>query len=284
MPWKLIKIPAWHWLGIGVCVVVLVLKGFSVDQLFIEVWFLLLIPGVILSYHFGFKGVIVNTGITAVAIALAFLGNLVFPSMTLPDPWHAFLAMSIFVAVSLAIGLMGESFRDRERKFQQLAVTDPLTGLYNRRYLAERLQGEVNRAQRHHLPLVVAILDLDEFKQINDTRGHLVGDEMLVQVSGILKNNVRKEDIAVRFGGDEFALVLPEVGEEGATAMVTRLARAVQERTGITLSVGMALFPRDAALPEELIAAADTALIMAKGRGKNQVAWFSPGTEGDLEV
>src|SRR5213082_2533844 len=129
--------------------------------------------------------------------------------------------------------LRNKQTHDKIRKLQvsleQMVVSDPLTGLHNRRYLMDRLIQEMQRADRHGEPLAFAMLDLDGFKPINDQFGHVVGDKVLRAVGNAIAKCVRVSDIAARYGGDEFAVILPQTPPEGAMRVCERLLRAISE-------------------------------------------------------
>jgi diguanylate cyclase (GGDEF)-like protein len=158
------------------------------------------------------------------------------------------------------------------------AVTDALTGLYNRGFFLQALQREVQRARRHDLLLSLVMVDLDDFKAINDTRGHLEGDRVLVKAANLINESLREIDIAARYGGEEFAVILPETSRAGAAVVADRIRQKVaaefaRRRTGpqVTLSAGVAGYPEDAGTAEDLIRRADEALYRAKADGKNRV-------------
>ncbi len=155
---------------------------------------------------------------------------------------------------------------------ETMARTDPLTGLPNRRAFREVLQREWLRAQRYGRPLGLFLLDLDNFKQINDQYGHLAGDQVLRQVASALRGTIRETDFIARYGGDEFVVLLPETGVSQGTQVAQRLIQAVEELhfVGVpeglrcSLSVGMAFHPEDADSPEKLLAVADQRLYQVK--------------------
>jgi diguanylate cyclase (GGDEF)-like protein len=168
----------------------------------------------------------------------------------------------------------------RMQRAEALSVTDDLTSLYNSRYLSQVLRREVKRGSRNGRPLSLLFLDLDGFKSINDTHGHLFGGRALVEAAGVIRSSARETDIVARFGGDEFALVLPETDSEGATAVGERVrdrvaAHAFLQRHGLsirlTASVGIATLPDVASSVETLIDAADQAMYRVKERGKNGI-------------
>jgi diguanylate cyclase (GGDEF)-like protein len=165
------------------------------------------------------------------------------------------------------------------------ASTDPLTGLANRRSLHERLAAEVARSQRHGGKLSVAVLDIDHFKEVNDSGGHESGDAVLVQVAGCLENQARAEDVLGRFGGDEFAWVMPETTREQAMVAVERarrlIAMTIARPHRITVSAGIC----DTGVtshPAELINHADTALYWSKVHGRNRAWIYDPAVTGEL--
>jgi diguanylate cyclase (GGDEF)-like protein len=172
------------------------------------------------------------------------------------------------------------SLQEECRRLQELAQTDSLTGLYNRRYLMKSLDQEMERTRRTGLPTSLAMLDLDYFKRFNDTNGHQFGDQVLSRVAHILKNNVRKLDIPCRYGGDEFALVLPGTRLPQAVRLAERLqkilARSREELQGrpasVTASFGVDTFMgRGGLSPETFLQRADRWLFVAKARGRNIV-------------
>jgi two-component system cell cycle response regulator len=174
-----------------------------------------------------------------------------------------------------------ESTRADNRRLEELATTDALTRLINRRALLERLSVEVDRARRFRSQLSLLMVDLDHFKSVNDEHGHLGGDEVLRQVGTLLAGAVRTIDVVARYGGEEFVVVLPETAPEGAVTFAERLRNSVAEqvfqlandrRFQLTCSIGVATFPSPrVASPEDLFATADEALYRAKSGGRNQV-------------
>jgi diguanylate cyclase (GGDEF)-like protein/PAS domain S-box-containing protein len=160
------------------------------------------------------------------------------------------------------------------------AIRDPLTGLYNRRFLEEALEREIRRATRRNAPVGVLMLDLDRFKSFNDAHGHAAGDALLRAFSAFLQSSVRLEDIACRYGGEEFSLILPNATLEQALMRAEQIregARQIQVEfhgqtlTGVTVSVGVAALPNHGDTPDRLLRAADAALYAAKADGRNCV-------------
>jgi diguanylate cyclase (GGDEF)-like protein/PAS domain S-box-containing protein len=171
--------------------------------------------------------------------------------------------------VNACVDLSGR--RKVEETLLKLSITDPLTGLFNRRYFDSMIAQEVNRAKRVGYPVSLIMLDLDEFKAYNDTRGHLAGDDILIGVAGIVSGSIRKDtDTACRYGGDEFVVILPNSDEEKALCVAYRIARRVLESFGeVSVSVGVAgLGENDS--EKELIHAADMAMYAEKGSKRQQ--------------
>jgi diguanylate cyclase (GGDEF)-like protein/excisionase family DNA binding protein len=163
------------------------------------------------------------------------------------------------------------------------AITDALTGLYNHRYLHERLSEELHRAREHQRPISVLFCDLDHFKGYNDTRGHSAGDAVLREVAHVIEQSVRNIDIAARYGGEEFVVLLVETGREAALAVAERIRERIRAAgftandVPLTVSIGVAGYPDDADRREDLLNRADSAMYLAKRRGRDQVATFGDG-------
>lgn len=174
-------------------------------------------------------------------------------------------------------------------KFEQLSVTDSLTGLYNRRFLKSRLEEELNRSIRQGLNLTVLFIDLDFFKSYNDVCGHIAGDLALKKTADIIKASVREMDVVARYGGEEFCAVLPGTSKSEAMIVAERIREEIELEKfpgesdipprRITASLGVASFPEDGRSYEELVHASDVALYQAKANGRNQIAVALPLTE-----
>jgi diguanylate cyclase (GGDEF)-like protein len=167
------------------------------------------------------------------------------------------------------------------RLTQELARTDGLTDLYNYRYFHERLEDEIQRAKRYHRILSLIMLDVDNFKHFNDTYGHSVGDMVLKKIAAIIKHSMRDVDLASRYGGEEFTVLLPETDTIHALAVAERIRRNIEKLTpgslgirgkeGAHASLGLACYPWDAQDKDDLIRRADEAMYTAKAQGKNRV-------------
>lgn len=166
---------------------------------------------------------------------------------------------------------------------QELAVRDSLTGLYNRRYLDETLEREVSRARREGNPLSLVMLDIDYFKRVNDTYGHQVGDEALRMLATTLLADIRTEDVACRYGGEEFLILLPNMPLETAMQRAEAWRKAIEELSialgnfhiTFTISLGVASYPEHGKTPDDLTRCADQALYHAKHEGRNRISVFS---------
>jgi diguanylate cyclase (GGDEF)-like protein len=192
------------------------------------------------------------------------------------------LAASTQAALASALESGGIALENalRVQRAEALSVTDDLTQLYNSRYLSQVLRRETKRASRSGRPLSLLFVDLDGFKGINDAHGHLYGSRALVEAAGVIRQSARETDVVARFGGDEFALVLPDTGSEGAVAVGERVRERISEfrflrgdglDIHLTASVGVATLPDVAASTEGLIQAADQAMYHVKERGKNGI-------------
>jgi diguanylate cyclase (GGDEF)-like protein len=193
----------------------------------------------------------------------------------------ALLIVVLFLALAVGLAwILARTLTRLHARVEQQAVTDPLTGLWNRRHLAETLEREVLRAHRFGHPISLIILDVDDFKQINDREGHIQGDVVLETVARVVEEATRTIDVAARYGGDELAVILVETDREGALILGERLADRMRETgvglreggsMGVTISLGVATIPDSANDLESLVDSADRALLRAKRAGKNQI-------------
>jgi diguanylate cyclase (GGDEF)-like protein len=192
---------------------------------------------------------------------------------------------AVWIALGAAFGLAlafaglalraGRRARRREREFKAIsaaAATDALTGILNRRGFMDAAERELARASRYDRPFVVAYVDVRGLKAVNDTEGHLVGDELIKAVAGLMKESARADDVVGRIGGDEFALLLDEQTAEGAQPVLRRIRSRVEEhraameiRVPWELTIGIAAFPADGTTLEELLGTADRRLYEQRG-------------------
>jgi len=175
------------------------------------------------------------------------------------------------------------------KTLQSRAIRDPLTGLYNRRYLEEALERDIQRAKRKNSSVGLIMADLDFFKKFNDTWGHDAGDTLLKEVARVLKSSVRVDDLACRYGGEEFLLVLPDAELEDIQKKAHQILEGTQrlkithqgvDLGPVTLSIGVSIFPGNGETPETLIKSADLALYEAKEKGRDRVVIASPQKKG----
>jgi diguanylate cyclase (GGDEF)-like protein len=205
------------------------------------------------------------TALVSVTV-LSQLSALPGAEATAPVVWMLYLVVLLTLVAILT----------RVNRLQQDALYDAVTGLRNHRYFQVRLREEIQRSERSGVPTALIVLDLDNFKRVNDQFGHARGDEVLHQVSDALVRNARGTDIVCRYGGEELAVILPGTPLGVAVQVAERLRRAVAEAsagkgTPVTLSAGVATFPEHAAQVDNLIAAADAAMYRAKEAGKDRV-------------
>ncbi len=198
-----------------------------------------------------------------------------------PDDVRTWVAGVKDVASELAemLSLSVSNIRLREKLSVQ-SIRDPLTGLFNRRYMEESFQKEISRAARRQEPIGVVMLDIDHFKTFNDIHGHAAGDAVLVALAAFLKLRMRGGDVACRYGGEEFVILLPECSLDDAVKRVGQLAEELRtvrvsyagETLGpVTVSMGVASFPLHGARPDALLGAADAAMYRAKQEGRDRI-------------
>jgi diguanylate cyclase (GGDEF)-like protein len=184
------------------------------------------------------------------------------------------------LAAPAALALQNDRLTVQTRDLAHAATLDPLTGLFNRRHFHSRIEEEIERARRYSLELSLLLIDIDDFKHINDTLGHLAGDFLLRQVAEILRRSVRMFDVCTRYGGEEFAILMPGSSAQNAMVVGERIRSRVESASRddgplpphirITVSLGLAVL-RDETSSQELIARADRALYRAKAEGKNRL-------------
>jgi len=187
-----------------------------------------------------------------------------------------------------ALALARERARREAEDFARAAVMDPVSGLFNRRHFHERLEEELDRSRRHNTTVALLMIDIDNFKGINDRFGHLAGDLVIRSVGDILKRSVRKFDLCTRFGGEEFAIVMPGSGAESSASVGERIRQRIETfrptetelaDLRVTASIGMAV--SEGASGRELVARADQALYEAKEAGKNRLVEWKPPSQSD---
>ena len=191
---------------------------------------------------------------------------------------HESLDLFQAVAPQLAVAIDRALLKDKAGEFEQLSVTDALTGLLNRRYIEARLAEEIKRSNRHGFPMSFMMLDVDHFKSYNDSFGHPAGDEALKMVGKVIRDTLRAADVAARFGGEEFSILLPQTRGDEAAAIAERIRHNIETaefpHREVTVSIGVASCSADLCVSADLVAAADQALYEAKRRGRNRVQEF----------
>jgi diguanylate cyclase (GGDEF)-like protein len=215
----------------------------------------------------------------AVCVPMIAQGDTVGVLTLRPAGAHPPELVSVAETLGERFGLTVANLRLRDRLRDQ-SIRDPLTGLFNRRYLEETLARELSRAERKSHPLGLLLVDIDHFKRLNDTHGHDAGDAALAEVGRLLGRSFRASDVTCRYGGEEFVVVLPDAQRDFTVARAESLREAVKElrlaakggpSQAITVSVGVAHFPDDGRTPEALVRAADVALYAAKAQGRDRV-------------
>lgn len=222
-------------------------------------------------------------GIIPLFVGKEFLGLLVLGSRS--DRSFDFDLASMMSLVGNQVSLILEKIQLFE-KTRHLSITDALTELYNVRYFYRALTNEIERSKRYGETFSLIIFDLDDFKVVNDTYGHQIGDDVLKEFSSILVQHSRKSDTIARYGGEEFVLILPKTDKDEATRIADRICKIVRQREfqagesrkiAMTVSGGVSTFPEDGDTPKELLYVADMALYEAKSSGKNQVKCLKKG-------
>ena len=172
------------------------------------------------------------------------------------------------------------------KRIHELTITDDVTSLYNARHLNFVLETEIYRSNRYHYEFSLVFIDLDHFKEVNDTHGHLVGSKLLREIAEVVRGSLRLIDYAFRYGGDEFVILLPQTGKESATVVARRLhqrlneARFIEDQNlnlHVTASLGLASFPVDANTKAELVRLADEAMYLVKNTSRNNIAVANQG-------
>ena len=194
------------------------------------------------------------------------------------------LGLLEIIGPQVALALERAEWQERATEFQLMSITDPLTTLTNRRYLEERLAEELNRSKRYDYPMSFLMIDIDDFKVYNDKNGHQAGDVALQITAHCLKSGLRAEDVASRYGGEEFCILLPQTAIAEAGTIADRIRQRVattefphgktQPLGRVTISVGVSTYSKHVDTPENIIAAADRALYQAKSLGKDRVQFY----------
>ncbi len=233
-----------------------------------------LIPICFITWYTG-----TQTGIlTSVACALIYFfdeyTDVMIPAYWPLIYWNATIILGFFLVVTYSLSRL-KSALDKEKIYSR---TDYLTQALNGRSFRELVENELIRAKRYERQITVVYIDLDDFKLVNDTFGHSVGDELLCQVVQTIRNTLRRTDVVARLGGDEFAVLLPETSSEQAKVLIDRIQEFLvdvmrENKWPVTFSIGVASFVRPPSSFDELIKAADSTMYTAKKDGKNKVSY-----------
>lgn len=243
----------------------------------------------------------VGTGMSVILYILAYLGVLEYaPIVTQKQSLHTNTAWLIVIyavgiphvfCLLLLAHISIKHWRSREERVRYMACTDELTNISNRRHFMAQMEVEINRLSRKGLPISVLMIDIDHFKKINDSYGHLVGDEVIQKTALVLAKSLRKADLVGRLGGEEFCIALPETDQENAMMVAQRCRRKIAETDftdeGIkaTVSVGVSTFSVNTSISDEtlriaIIAAADEALYQSKAQGRDRVSYCETRIDG----
>lgn len=221
----------------------------------------------------------------AVATALVLSGYLLSPNTLDATTGLVNLGITLFIIWLAAVMLIFHLTQEKKytEKLAELANHDALTGVHNRHYFNQELEKEIAKSRRYKIDLSLCIIDIDHFKRVNDTYGHPIGDQVLKSLATICKTVLRDVDIVVRFGGEEFIVILPSTPIEGALLTAERIRKAIEEHNfnydevalNCTVSVGVASHDNKDWNDKDLIKAADIALYEAKKQGRNRVCEFN---------
>jgi diguanylate cyclase (GGDEF)-like protein len=237
------------------------------------------ITPIFLATWYGGKGVGHAVCILSVLAWLVIeLGSGLAYSHMLSPVWNTLVMLGFFLITAKLVLMV----RERLEREALWARTDPLTGLVNARFFYERLAAESERASRYGHPFTLVYMDMDNFKEVNDTRGHPAGDALLRETAEVLRNHVRQSDLLARMGGDEFCGLFPETASGDAQPLVEKLRARLLERMRqqgwpVTFSIGAATFGASREAPQEMIQAVDRLMYAVKKRGKDGVAFLNTG-------
>lgn len=249
-------------------------------------WFLYAAPVFIASYYYGIAGSLVMGVISFSALSLWmwYLDIFSSPVRSFNTLWEILLGFLFLIITGIFLGLVSQRWRESEKQLEQSSVYEKLTGLYNYGYFVDRLNQEISRADRYDYPLSLIMIDIDRFRDFNDTYGNQKGNLLLRKMAKIIKRCVRTADVVCRYSGEEYAVVLPNIDSD-AVVVAERVRKEIEKasfegdvehpQARKTVSCGVATFPADATSDTELIVSSDEALYVAKKAGRNKVCSYS---------
>jgi diguanylate cyclase (GGDEF)-like protein len=241
--------------------------------------------------RYAFLGVLLGLGAPLGSLAWSMFmrphGGLI---STLIFEWHSASYYYLYMTIGtvIAFSLFGYVLGQRNETLGELSITDGLTGVYNHRHLQEQLDREIERSDRYATPVTCLMLDIDDFKKVNDKYGHPYGDQVLVETTRILTTTVRRTDMVGRYGGEEFLVIMPNTNAEAAYPIAQRIVSSMRDHDfvfkgivcqRITVSIGLATYPfpeHGVKTKNSVLSAADQALYKAKSAGKNQTVVWRP--------
>ncbi len=249
-------------------------------------WLLYALPVFIAAYYYGVAGGLIMGLVSFATLALWiwYLDALSTSAAGSDRFWEFFLGILFLSGTGIFIGIVAQRWRMSQEELEHSSVYEPLTGLYNYGYFVDRLNQEISRADRYDYPLSLIMIDIDRFRDFNDTYGNQKGNLLLGNIAKITKRCVRTADVVCRYGGEEFAVILPNVDSD-AEVVAERIRKEIESasfegdiehpQVRKTVSCGVSSFPADATSDTELIVTADEALFKAKEAGRNRVCSYS---------
>ena len=260
--------------ALGFCIIALVgiLDHLTGPELFVSIFYF--IPIFLVTWFTErWVGIMISIASALTWLLADFTSGHTYSHPAIPY-WNMSVRLGTFLVITFLLSTLKHALEHEE----ELARTDSLTGVANRRYLIELASAEINRAGRYKHPFTVVHIDLDNFKTVNDRFGHNVGDALLRSVVSTIRNNIRATDIVARFGGDEFIILLPETGPESAGVITDKIQKISldlmqKNQWPVTLSLGVATFILPPSTVDEMLKISDGLMYAAKNNGKNKIKY-----------
>jgi diguanylate cyclase (GGDEF)-like protein len=257
------------------------------------IWFLYIFPPVMFAFYFGLKGALISSFALQVIHSYRELLEHVTESFPPGEIYFILIQLILGIFVSFTIGLLADKLKQKQtalelayKNIEKMAYYDSLTGLPNRRLFQEQLNKELSRHKENNAEFALLFLDLDGFKQINDTLGHEVGDLLLQEAGLRLTSSIRETDLLSRLAGDEFVVLLPEVSHSETIRVTQRLLNVLQpifmideNIVKVTASIGIAIYKNGGETADTMIKYADIAMYQAKKKGKNNFQFYTGNRE-----